>query len=63
MIHEFALKIFYENNQQVHMLLYRFIIFSVACYVFRPYIVAIFREVFFQGILHRTLKQCKSIEG
>ena len=46
-----------RNNQQVHMQVCIFIIISVAIYVFRPRIVAIFKEVFFEGILHRTLEK------
>jgi len=33
------------------------IIISVAFYMFRPSIVAIFREVFLEGIISRTLQQ------
>ena len=45
-----------RNNKQVDILTRRLIIFSVASYMFRPPAVAIFREVLFEGILHRTLK-------
>jgi len=40
----------------------RSIIISVATYMFRPHIVANFREVFFGGILHRTLKKYTNIK-
>jgi len=49
------------NNQQVHIQIeIYYCVFSVACYIFRPPIVAIFREVFFEGILQSMIK--KSIE-
>jgi len=34
-----------------------YIVISANCYVFRLPIVAVFREVFFEGILHRMFKQ------
>ena len=39
-----------------------YIIISLASDMFRPSIVAIFREVTFEGILHRMLKQYTSIK-
>jgi hypothetical protein len=45
-----------KNNKQVDIQISRFNIFTVASYVFRSPGVAIFREVLFEGILHRTLK-------
>jgi len=39
-----------RHNQQVLIQMCRFIIFSVARYMFRPSIVAIFREMFFEGM-------------
>jgi len=39
-----------------------YIITSIASYMFRPPIVAIFREVFCEGILHRTLKKFTNIK-
>ena len=38
-----------------------YIIMSVASYMFRPLIVAIFREGFLEGILQRTLKEFTNI--
>ena len=38
-----------------------YITISVASYTFRPLIVAIFREVFSEGVLHRTLKNFTDI--
>ena len=38
------------------------IINSVACYMFRPPVVAIFREVFLEGILHKALKHFASLK-
>jgi len=35
------------------------IVISIAYYMFRPPTVTIFMEVFFEGILHRTLKHVK----
>jgi len=47
------------RNNQANMQICRFIMFNVAFSMFRPPILAIFREVFFGGTLHRTLKQLK----
>jgi hypothetical protein len=43
---------------------YRYVnlVYIVACYTFRPPIVVIFRKEFFDGILHRTLKQFANIK-
>jgi len=50
-----------SNSQQVRTLLRWFIVFSVACYMFRPSVVDIFREVFCEGILRRTVQQFRSV--
>jgi hypothetical protein len=44
-----------RNNQQVLIQICRFIIFSAVCYMFRPSIVVIFREIFFEGMWHGML--------
>jgi len=49
-----------RNNQQLHILIY-YIVTNVACYMFRPPIVIVFMEVFFEVILHRTLPQFVNI--
>jgi len=51
-----------RNNQQVLILICRCIIFSVACYVFRSSIVAIFREMLFVGMWHGKLKRYTDIK-
>jgi len=38
-----------------------YIMMSVASYMFRPLIVAILREVFFEGLLSRTFKEFTNI--
>jgi len=42
-----------DQNQQVHRQICKFIVAinSVVCYMFRPSIVAIFREAFFEGCM------------
>jgi len=45
-----------HGHKNIKLQICRFIIFSVASYMFRPPVVAIFRKVLFEGILHRTLK-------
>jgi hypothetical protein len=40
-----------------------YIIFNIASYMFRPLIVAIFREMFFEGMLHRTSLKMAKISG
>jgi ABC-type siderophore export system fused ATPase/permease subunit len=52
-----------SNNQQVHMQVRRSIIISLATCMFRPHIVAIFRKVFFERILHRTLEKYTNIKS
>ena len=64
MINDDALMISYVNKPaSAHndMKIY-YIIISIASYTFRLPIVAIFREVFFEGILHWTLKQFTNIK-
>ena len=39
-----------------------YIIISVASYMFWPPVVAIFREVFLEAVLHRMLKQFTNIK-
>ena len=54
MTNDDALMISYVNkptSARNYMKIY-YIIISIASYTFRPPIVAIFREVFFEGILH-----------
>jgi len=48
MIHDHALMMIHyqKYDQQVHIQICNFIINSVACYMFRPSVVAIFRELF-----------------
>jgi hypothetical protein len=52
-------------NQSVHILIRScyHIIISVTSYMFRAPTVAIFREVFIEGILYRTLKQFTNIKS
>ena len=39
-----------------------YVTLSVACYMLRPPTVAIFREVFCEGILHRTVTQFTNVK-
>ena len=51
-----ALFFLMRNNQQVHVKICSFITYSEASYMLGLTIMAIFSEVIFGGILHRTLK-------
>jgi hypothetical protein len=58
MIHDHALMIHYEkHNQQAHIKKDKFTVLqnSIASYMFWPPIVAIFREVFFEGYITKNV--------
>jgi len=48
-------KLCMRNSQQILTQIWKYIIINVAYYMFRPLIVAIFREVFFEGYMYLVL--------